>query len=73
MNLFWEAMVSEFRAQRLDLAARAKFAEGGERITETRTLITEDTRSPADVVAETTARSGTALGQAASGGFVEVG
>lgn len=37
-----EVVVEEVRKQRLDLAARAEFAQDGEQITETRMLLDDD-------------------------------
>lgn len=67
-------MVDEARAQRLDLLARAKFAEDGERIHETRALIDEQADpAPPPPLALVTATSASKLKRAADDGFVEVG
>jgi hypothetical protein len=76
--LLWEAMVDEMRAARLDLAARAVFAENGQRVTETRGAIAgitaDDVPAPRPVSTADAARQSAArMKQALRDGFVEVG
>ncbi len=65
-------MVAEFRAQRLDLAARAKFAADGDTVRETRAHIADDTKTREEAGAEIAAGTERSLIDAAAGGYVEV-
>lgn len=68
--IFGEARVAEDRAARLDLAARAKFAEDGERIFESRTLIAG--RTEPDLINTTAIDTARSLEGAGAAGLVEV-
>lgn len=75
--VLWEVMIAEMRAQYADLAARSKFAEPKEIISDTRSIVAEAIGGPAkqrESIEHRIARSADRLAAAASdGGFIEVG